>query len=180
MINYWNLFPVVYENVVFIAQSSVTLCNPMDCSPPGSSVHGILQARILEWVAIPFSRECSQPRDRTWVPLIAGRFFTIWATSCIWKIPKYSMFIKSHALWIGSYVHHLMFFLSTQWGVNNYVFHLRGKETEALRSVAVVAAQSLSGVWHFATPWTAAHGSSVFHYLLEFVQIHVHWVDDAV
>ena len=40
-----------------------TLCKPMDCSPPGSSVHGILQARILEWVAIPFSRGSSQPRD---------------------------------------------------------------------------------------------------------------------
>ena len=47
---------------------------------PGSSVHGIPQARILEWVAIPFSRGSSQPRDWTWVSLIAGRFFTIWAT----------------------------------------------------------------------------------------------------
>ena len=51
----------------------------MDCSPPGSSVHGILQARILEWVAIPFWGS-SQPRDRAWVSCIAGRFFTIWAT----------------------------------------------------------------------------------------------------
>ena len=50
---------------VLVAQSCLTLCNPMDCSPPGSSVHGILQARILEWVAISFSREASQPRDRT-------------------------------------------------------------------------------------------------------------------
>jgi len=50
--------------------SRVQLCNPMDCSPPGSSVHGILLARILEWVAIPFFR------DRTWVSCIAGRFFT--------------------------------------------------------------------------------------------------------
>ena len=41
---------------VLVAQSCLTLCDPMDCSPPGSSVHGILQARILEWVAIPFSR----------------------------------------------------------------------------------------------------------------------------
>ena len=55
-------------------------CNRMDCSPPGSSVHGILQARTLEWVAIPFSRESSWPRDRTWVSCIAGGFFTIWAT----------------------------------------------------------------------------------------------------
>ena len=49
----------------------------MDYSPPGSSVHGILQARILEWVAIPFSRGSSQPKDGSWVFRIAGRFFTI-------------------------------------------------------------------------------------------------------
>ena len=52
----------------------------MDCSLPGSSVHWIHQARILEWVAIPFSRGSSWPRDQTWVSCIAGRFFTIWAT----------------------------------------------------------------------------------------------------
>ena len=60
-----------------VSQSCPTLCNPKDCS---SSVHGILQARILEWVAIPFFRESSWPRDQTQVSLIAGRFFTIWAT----------------------------------------------------------------------------------------------------
>ena len=63
-----------------VAQSCLTLCNPMDCSPPGFSVHGILQARILEWVAMPFSEGSSQPRNRTQVSCIAGRFFTIWAT----------------------------------------------------------------------------------------------------
>ena len=47
---------------------------------PGSSLHGILQARILEWVAISFSRGSSQPRDRTWVSHIAGRRFNLWAT----------------------------------------------------------------------------------------------------
>ena len=52
----------------------------MDCSPPGSSVPGILQARILEWVAISFSRGSSQPRNRTPVSCIAGKFFTNWAT----------------------------------------------------------------------------------------------------
>ena len=61
----------------FITQSCPTLCDPVDCSPPGSSVHGILQARILEWVAVPSSRGSSQPRDRTQVSCIAGRFFTI-------------------------------------------------------------------------------------------------------
>ena len=52
----------------------------MDCSPPDSSVHGILQASILEWVAIHFSRGSPWPRDGTRVSFIAGRFFTIWAT----------------------------------------------------------------------------------------------------
>ena len=60
-------------------QSCPTLCEPMDYSPPGSSVPGILQERILEWVAIPFPRGSSGPRDQTWVSCvccIAGRFFT--------------------------------------------------------------------------------------------------------
>ena len=63
-----------------VAQSCLTLCDPMDCSPPGSSVHGILQARILEWVATSFSRESSWPRDWTEVSHIAGRCFNLWAT----------------------------------------------------------------------------------------------------
>ena len=54
---------VVDEVKVLVTQSCPTLCDPMDCSLPGSSVPGILQARILEWVAIPFSRGSSQPRD---------------------------------------------------------------------------------------------------------------------
>ena len=57
-----------------------TLFNPMDCSPPGSSVHRILQARILEQVALPFSKGSSWPKDRTWVSCIADRSFTTWAT----------------------------------------------------------------------------------------------------
>ena len=51
----------------------------MDASPPGSSVYGVLQARILEWVAIPLSRGSSSPRDQTRVSCIAGRFSTVWA-----------------------------------------------------------------------------------------------------
>ena len=65
---------------VLVAQLCPTLCHPIDCSPPGSSVHGILQARIPEWVAISFSRGSSQPRDRTQVSCIADGFFTSWAT----------------------------------------------------------------------------------------------------
>ena len=60
-----------------VAQSRLTLCNPMDCSLAGSSVHGISQARILEWVAISFSRGSSPSRDRTQVSHTAGQRFTI-------------------------------------------------------------------------------------------------------
>ena len=65
---------------MLVAQSCPTLCDLMDCSPPGSSVHEIFQARILEWVSISFSRGSSQPGDRTQVTCTAGRFFTEWAT----------------------------------------------------------------------------------------------------
>ena len=61
---------------VLVAQSCLTLCSLMDCSTPGPSVHGILQARILERVAIPFSRGSSQLRDRKRVSSTADRFFT--------------------------------------------------------------------------------------------------------
>ena len=63
-----------------VTQSCPTLSHPMDCSLPGSSVCGIFQARILEWVAISFSRGSSQPRDQTRVSLIVGRHLAIWAT----------------------------------------------------------------------------------------------------
>ena len=61
---------------VKLLQLYPTLCDPMDYSTPGSSVHGILQARILEWVAVSSSRGSSQPRDQTCVSCIVGRFFT--------------------------------------------------------------------------------------------------------
>ena len=63
-----------------VSQQCLTLCDPMDCSPQGSSVYEILQARILEWVAMPSSRRSSQLRNWTQVSCITGRFFNVWAT----------------------------------------------------------------------------------------------------
>ena len=60
-----------------VAQSCLTLCDPMDGSLPGSSVYGIFQARVLEWVAISFSRGSYQHKDQTWISLIAGSCLTI-------------------------------------------------------------------------------------------------------
>ena len=79
-----HISPVLYITFLWlfyfmclVTQSCPTLYDPMDCSPLGSSVHGDLQARILEWVAMPSSMGSSQPRDGTQVSCIAGRFLTI-------------------------------------------------------------------------------------------------------
>ena len=104
---------------------------PLDCSPPRPSVHGILQARILEWVPIPFSRGSSWPRDQTQVSGIACRFFIIWAIREAFLyynwVAALSMLLKGSS-------------------------HL---------SVQFSSVQSLSHVWLFATPWITAHQASL-------------------
>ena len=103
--------PPLIGNLIFLArkwkwkvtQSYPTLYNPMDYT-----VHGILQARILEWVAFPFSRGSSQPRDRTQVFHIAGRFFTNWATREVHLSSKSEhnftkLKILEHWYWIITY-----------------------------------------------------------------------------
>ena len=84
-----------FESESEVTQACPTLCDPVRCRLPGSSVHGIVQARILEWGAISFSKGSSQPRDQTQVSCIAARLFTIWATreSQGWI---YSVFILSN------------------------------------------------------------------------------------
>ena len=90
---------LVKEKELLVAQSCLTLCNPTDCSPPGSSVHGISQARILEWVAMPSSKGSSWPRDQTRVPCIVGRFLIVWATretpQKVWRFLKSSQWRRS-------------------------------------------------------------------------------------
>ena len=83
-----------------VAQSCPTLCNLMDCGPPDSSVHVIFQAKVLEWIAISFSRGSSPARDQTQVSCIASRVFTVWLgqTLAIRKNPqsiKPSVYFKS-------------------------------------------------------------------------------------
>ena len=89
-----------------IAQPCLTLYDPMDRSPPDSSVPGILQARILEWVAMPSSRGSSQPRNRThvsWISCTAGQFFTTEPLGKPTVSPTYhKIFISKPPLWVGS------------------------------------------------------------------------------
>ena len=97
--------------VWLVTQLCPTLWDPMGCSPPGSSMHGILQARILKWVAFPFSRESSQPKDQTQVSCIAGGFCTTRKSQEYWSglpypspgnLPNPRIKTRSPALQAGS------------------------------------------------------------------------------
>ena len=83
---------------ILVAQSCLTLCEPMNCNSPSSSVHGIFQARIMGWVDIPFSRGSSQPKDWTHISCIAGRFFTIWDTREALRFWYYQMTLWEKAM----------------------------------------------------------------------------------
>ena len=76
----FKYYAILYESESEVAQLCPILWDPMDRSLPGSSVHGIFQAIVLECIAISFSRESSRPRDRTRVSCIVDRCFTVWAT----------------------------------------------------------------------------------------------------
>ena len=82
-----------------VAQPCPTFCDPMDCSLPGSSVHGIFQARVLEWVAISFSRGSSQPRDRIWDSHIAGRCFIVLCQAEGTDYKKFTSDLKTRIDW---------------------------------------------------------------------------------
>ena len=102
------IFSVIYREHGFICahcaqllQSCPALCDLMDCSLSVSSVHGILQTRILEWVAMPSSRGSSQLKDRNLVSCIAGRFFSHWA---IWEaLSKIFHLVNSRMWFTGSF-----------------------------------------------------------------------------
>ena len=93
--------------------SRVVVSDSIDCSPPGSSVHGILQARIVEWVAIPFSRESYWPRDWTQVFCIAGGFFTSWATRKTLFQNKYPRWWEEKSIFSKEHLHICFFILVT-------------------------------------------------------------------
>ena len=118
---------------VLVAQSCLTHWDPMDCSTPSSSAHGVLQARILEWVVIPFSRGSSWSRDRTWVSHTAGRFFTVWATREAPTLGKIQFIFMSTYYAPGTLL--VLFFklsiLTMMSGDNFWYPHFSDKETDA-------------------------------------------------
>ena len=85
-----------------VAQSCPTLCDPIDCSLPGFSIHAILQARVLEWAVISFSKGSSQPRDQTRISHIVDRRFTVWAIIML-SIFFMSVFTYSYFMIMSSF-----------------------------------------------------------------------------
>ena len=126
---------------VLVAQSCLTLCNPMNCSVPGSSNHGILQARMLEWETIPFSRGSSQPRDWTQLSLIAGRFFTIWATREAPKMVQtlYKLYTAlSQLLLYESAITHTWAFITEIWKVTLTQYIGKHQYVNALATLFII------------------------------------------
>ena len=139
----------------------LTLCDPMDCSLPGSFVDGIFQARILEWVVISFSRGSSQPRDRTQVFCTAGRLFTIWATREILPSPAAAAKSLQSCPTLcnpidgsppGSPVPGILQARTLEWVAVSFSNAWKWK----------VKVKLLSHVWLFANPWIANYQAPPF------------------
>ena len=111
-----HLFMIQFSSV---AQSCPTLCNPVDCSLPGSSVHWIFQAIVLEWIAISFSRGSSQPRDWTQVSRIVDRRFTVWATREVQNRQPTKSYCKHGELYS-------IFMQASHWKIINNYLGIRG------------------------------------------------------
>ena len=165
------------ESETEVAQSCLTLCDPVDCSPPGSSIHGIHQARILEWVAVSFSRRSSWPRDWTQVSRIAGRRFTLWANkeALLMSLPEINLsllqILTFHCIWLhcASGTHtctqkqkrRKLNLNIVEWICLWISFPILALSplTSGLNHFVIV--QSLNHVRLFATPWTAACKASL-------------------
>ena len=116
-----------------VTQSCPTLCDPLNCSLPGSSIRGIFQARILEWVAISFCRGSSLPRDWTRVSCILDRCFTVWATRevCdVKSVPKSSSFFVSPPIALCAFLRSFLIFALDEVPPCPIIFSLQVEEDE--------------------------------------------------
>ena len=127
----------------------------MDWSLPGFSVQGILQARTLEWVAVPFSRESSWPREWTQVSCTAGRLFTIWATKTLGVVKVIKPYENLDS--------------------KNPFSYIKNEFDVVQFSSVAQSCPTLCDPMNCSTP-----GLPVHHQLLESTQTHVHWVGDVI
>ena len=152
------------------AQTCPTLWDTVGCSPPGFSVYGILQARILEWVAISCSKGSSWPRDWTHVSCIAEGFFTHWAT---WEAAQYlHTFLNLRFILLFKYLHDLTQVCNSQLEIS---FH-----SLPLNHILHFSSVSQSCPTFYDPMNHSMRGLPVHHQLPEFTQTHVHCVGDAI
>ena len=147
---------------VKVTQSCPTLCDPMDYT-----VHGILQARILEWVAFPFSRRSSWPRNRSGVSCIAGGFFTKWA------IREVDRWLKAQLYWESLTDFNHISTSKCDWSLIK-ISHFHSLHTHFCCSVAQ-SFSTLCSLMNCTKP-----GFLAFHYLPEFAQTNFHWVNNTI
>ena len=153
---------------VHVSLSRIKLyVTPMYSSPPGSSVHVILLARILEWVAIPFSRGSSWPRDETQASCIEGRFFNVWATR---EAPSLEVYLAPKVIMLafnitdkGESVHHLMLLLGTE-----------ALKPGSLCSRLIASCMILVQVWFFFLSFLI---HKIAWYLICRVAVRITWVN---
>ena len=131
-------------------------CDLMNCSLPGSSVHGLSQARMLEWVGISFSRGSLPPRDWTWVSSITGRVFMDWTTREAWEVRSQSLRTKATEKWERKFHKKV----SHKWRYPKLEYWLP-LDPGLLLELSTVVVQSLSRVWLLVTPWTVACQASL-------------------
>ena len=177
-----------------VTQLCLTLCDSMDCSSLGSSVHGILQARILEWVTMPSSRGSSWPRDQTQISHIAGEFFTIWVTGEAMAMKAVAMTAppswpnhlakvpspKIDPLGLGFNTricrrHNSQSIALSDQTFIHHIIHVIHNSREAENKVEnfMCCAWSLSRVWLFATPWIIAHQAPLSMRILQARKLHI-------
>ena len=163
----WSSYIIVLilsVSKMLVSQSSPTLCSTLDCSPPGSSAHRILQVRVLEWVAMPFSRGSSQPRDWTHVSCIAGRFFTsiskeVWKPLC--HLPKLMKTFNPLAMgetWKAPFSSPLSVAQCPK-NIMDSCIRAEAKETVCSGKLGISASRRINFFY-----WKLANGHAVFNY----------------
>ena len=169
----------------------------MDCSPPGSSVHGILQAIILEWFGISFSRGSSWPRDQTWVSCTAGRFFNaeilgkLGSSYMSLQIHSGCYFLSLPSLWILFYYIAKIYKNSSIPSESIWQYNILSKITTLILIVLICKILKRASSVQFSSviqscptlcnPMNCSMpGLSVHHQLPESTQTHVHWGGDAI
>ena len=154
-----------------VSQSCPTLCNPMDCSLSGSSVYGIFQARVLEWIAISFSRGSSQPRNQTRVSCIAGRRFTIWATREAHIYVYMHIYIAQWFHWVSTLLNDTLVFL---------LINVKKSRLDSVFKIIQFSSVTQSCLTLFDPMDCSKPGFPVHHQLPELTQTHVHGVGGAI